>query len=124
MTDQLAFQKIQRKGRAIKLYESAPAALTCIVNSVSNDFFSGTGFPFNEDSRVCGRNLLDLFENRFEGSAIADDPLERALGLIRPRIHYCCIISHRNLSLKAPHATAMAEVAHISSAARTLLSNK
>jgi hypothetical protein len=31
---------------------------------------------------VCGRDLLHLVENRFERSAISDDPLERALGLI------------------------------------------
>jgi hypothetical protein len=82
VTEQFAFQKIQRNGRAIKLYESAPAALTGIVNGVSNEFFSRAGFAFDEDSRVCGRNLLHLVENRFEGSAIADDPLERTLGLI------------------------------------------
>jgi len=56
------------------------------VNGVSNEFFSGTGFSFNEDSRPCGRNLLHLFENRFEGGATADDPLERAFGLICSRV--------------------------------------
>jgi hypothetical protein len=39
-----------------------------------------------------------LLENRFESRAIADDPLERTLGLIRPRVHDCYIISHRNLN--------------------------
>src|SRR5882724_4963992 len=97
MTEQFAFQKIQRNGRAIKLYKSAPATLTCVVNGVSNEFFSRAGFPLDEDSRVGGRNLLHLLENRFEGSAIADDPLERTLGLIRPSVHDCCIIFHRNL---------------------------
>jgi hypothetical protein len=48
--------------------------------------FSGTSFPLDEDSRVCGRNLLHLFENRFEGGTIANDPLERTLGLVRPRL--------------------------------------
>jgi hypothetical protein len=38
-----------------------------------------------------------LLENRFEGSAIADDPLKRSLALIQPRVHDCCMISHRNL---------------------------
>jgi hypothetical protein len=118
MTEQFAFQKIERNGRAIQLDKSAPAALTCIVNGVSNELFSRAGFPFNEDSRVRGRNLLHLVENRFEGSAIADDPLERTLGLIRSRVRDCYKISHRN-----PHATAIPEIAHISSAARALLSN-
>src|SRR5258708_2127728 len=124
MTEQFAFQKIQRNGRAIEFYKRAPAALTCIVNGVSNEFFSRAGFPLDEDGRVCGRNLLHLLENGFEGSAIADDSLERALRLIRHSVHDCRIISHRNLTVKAPHATAIAEVAHISSAARTLFSNK
>src|SRR3954471_17582866 len=97
MTEQFAFQKIERNGRAIKFYKSAAAALTCIVNGVSNEFFPRTGFPLDEDGRVCGRNLLHLLENRFEGSAIADDPLERTLGLIRPRVRDCCNMFHRNL---------------------------
>jgi hypothetical protein len=82
MTEQFAFQKIQRNGGAVEFYESAPAALTGVVNGVSNEFFSRAGFPFDKDGRVGGRNLLYLLENRFEGSAIADDPLERTLGLI------------------------------------------
>jgi hypothetical protein len=52
------------------------------VNGVSNEFFSRAGFAFDEDSRVCGGNQLHLVENRFERSTIADDPLERTLGLI------------------------------------------
>jgi hypothetical protein len=98
MTEQFAFQKIQRDGGAIEFYKSASATLTGVVNGVSNEFLSCTGFPFDEDSRVCGCNLLHLVEHRFEGSAIADDPLERSLGLIRrPNVRDCCIISHGNL---------------------------
>src|SRR3984885_6542019 len=97
MTEQFVFQKIQRNGRAIEFYKSAPATLTGVVKGVSNEFFSCTGFPLDEDSRVCWRNLLHLLENRFEGRAIADDPLERTLDLIEPRVHDCCINSHRNL---------------------------
>src|ERR1700726_634038 len=97
MTEQFAFQKIQRNGRAIEFYESAPVALTCIVNGVSNEFFSRAGFPLDEDSRVCGRNLLHLFENRLKGSATADDPLESAFGLIPRRVRNCCIICHKVL---------------------------
>jgi len=36
MTEQFAFQKIQRNGRTIKLYQSTPAALTGVVNGVNN----------------------------------------------------------------------------------------
>jgi hypothetical protein len=86
MTEQFAFQKIQRNGSAIKLYKSAAATLTCVMNGVSNEFLSRTGFPLDEDSRVCRGNLLHLLENRFEGSTLADDPLERAFGLICSRV--------------------------------------
>jgi hypothetical protein len=82
MAEQFAFQKIQRNGRAIQLDESAPDPLTGVVNGVSNEFFSRAGFPFDQDSRVGGRNLFHLVENRFEGGAITDDPLERTLGLV------------------------------------------
>jgi hypothetical protein len=37
------------------------------VNGVSNEFFSRAGFPFDEDSRVCGRNLLHLLEQQIRG---------------------------------------------------------
>src|ERR1700722_12263683 len=98
MTEQFAFQKIQRNGRAIEFYKSAPATLTGVVNGVSDEFFSRASFPLNEDSRVRGRNLLHLLENTFERSTIADDPLERTLGLIRPKVHYGCVIPPPEIS--------------------------
>src|SRR5713101_3593963 len=97
MTEQFAFQKIQRNGRAIEFYESAPAALTGIVNGMCDELFSCTGFSLDEDSRVCGRNLLHLVENRFESSAIADDPLESAFGPVPRRVRNCYIICHKIL---------------------------
>src|SRR6202046_3224521 len=104
MTEQFAFQKIQRNRRAIELYECASIALTCIVSGVGNELFSGTGFPFDEDSRVCGSNLLHLSEDRFESSATTDDPLERSLDLIRRySVRHCCMISHSNLYDTSAH---------------------
>ena len=97
MTEQLTFQKIQGNGSAVQLDKGAPAALTGIVNGMCDELFSCAGLPLDEDSRVCGRNLLHLLKNRFQGSTIADDPLERTLGVIGPRVHDCCIIFHRNL---------------------------
>src|SRR5579864_7734916 len=67
MTEQFAFQKIQRNGRAIQLAKGAPATLTGLVNGMRDEFFSCAGFPLDEDSRICGSNLLHLIENRFEG---------------------------------------------------------
>src|SRR5262249_49387939 len=90
MPEQLAFQKIQWYRRTIQLDKGAPATLACVVNGMCDELFSGTRFPLDEDSRVCRRNLFHLLKNRFEGSAIADDPLESALGLscFRVRDYY------------------------------------
>src|ERR1700726_280291 len=79
---------------AIQLYECASIALTCSVNGMCDELFSGTGFPLDEDSRVCGSNLLHLVEDRFEGSAISYDPLECAFGLIRSRARDWCVVFH------------------------------
>jgi hypothetical protein len=80
-----------------RFYKSAPATLAGVVNGMRDEFFSRAGFPLDEDSRVCGRNLLHLVENRFEGSAIADDPLESTFGLVPHRVRNCCIICHKIL---------------------------
>src|ERR1700722_5613537 len=82
VSEQLAFQKIERNSGAIQLNKSAPIALTRSMNSMGDELFSCAGFSFNEDSGISGSNLLHLSENRFQSSAIPDDPLERTLGLI------------------------------------------
>src|SRR5208282_1480174 len=97
MTKQFAFQKIQRNRSAIQLYKCTSIALAYSVNGMCDELFSGTGFPLDEDSRVCGSNLFHLVEDRFEGSASADDPLERAFDAIRSWARDCCIVCHRNL---------------------------
>src|SRR5258705_13623186 len=94
MTEQFAFQKIQRNGRAIKLYKWATEALTGVVNGMCDELLACTGFPLDEDSRVGWRNLLHLFENRFEGSALTDDPLESSIRLASLRIRDGCILWH------------------------------
>src|SRR5258706_1603886 len=71
MTEQFAFQKIQSNRRAIQLYKWASEALTGVVNGMCDEFLACTGFILDEDSRVCGRNLLHLVEIRFESSALA-----------------------------------------------------
>ena len=48
VTEQFAFQKIQRNGRAIEFYESVPDALTGVVNGMRDEFFSRAGFPLDE----------------------------------------------------------------------------
>ena len=88
MTEQLALQKIQRNGRAIKLYKWASEALACVVNGMCDELLACTGFPLDEDSRVGVGHLLHLVENRFQSGAIADDPIESTFGLVvlRPKV--------------------------------------
>src|SRR5258705_3937703 len=97
MTEQLAFQKIQRNGRAIKLYKWATEALTGVVNGMCDELLACTGFPLDEDSRVGWRNLLHLVENRFQSGAIADDPIESTFGLVPRRVRNGCIICQKIL---------------------------
>ena len=97
MAEQFAFEKIQWNRRAIEFYKGPPAAVTCIVNGMCDEFLSRAGFPLDEDSRVCGRNLFHLVENRFQSGALADDPLERTLRLIWHRVHDGRPISQRNV---------------------------
>src|ERR1700739_1391981 len=83
MTEQFAFQKIQRNGCAIEFYESAPDAPTGIVNGMRDEFFSRAGFPLDEDSRISGSHLFYLFENRFQGSARTYNPRRNSVaGLV------------------------------------------
>src|SRR4029077_15770555 len=51
MTEQFAFQKIERNGRAVEFYESRSATPTGIVNSMCDELFSCTGFPLDQDGR-------------------------------------------------------------------------
>jgi len=60
-----------------------------------DELFSCAGFPLDENSRVRGGNLLHLVENRFEGSTIADNPIESTFGLVPRRVRNCCIICHK-----------------------------
>src|SRR5258708_2719093 len=120
VTEQFAFQKIQRNGRAIEFYESAPDALTCIVNGMRDEFFSRAGFPLDEDSRISASHLLYLFENRFQGGALADDPLESSIRSVSLRVRDGCTLWH----WKSPIIRSDREPRHISSAVRTVLSNK
>src|SRR6266436_3041802 len=96
MTEQFAFLQIHWNRRAVQLNKWASAALTGIVNGMSDELLACTGFPFDEDSRVCGRNLLHLVEDTFQSGAIADDPIESAFRLVR-RVRNCRIICHKIL---------------------------
>src|SRR6267154_4089713 len=103
MTEQFAFLQIRWNRRAVQLDKWASAALTGVVNSMSNEFFSCAGFPLDEDSGVCGRNLLHLVEDTLQSGAIANDPIESTFGPIPRRIDNSCTICHKILLPGTPY---------------------
>jgi hypothetical protein len=80
VAEQLAFQKVQRNGRAIEFDKGTTATPAGIMNSMCNEFFSCTRFPLDQDSRVGGGNLLHLVEHRFQSGAMADDSIKSTCG--------------------------------------------
>jgi hypothetical protein len=51
-----------------------------------DEFLSCAGFSLDEDSRISGSHLFYLFENRFQGGAIADNPLEYSIWVVPSRV--------------------------------------
>src|SRR5438445_12820627 len=97
MTEQFAFLQIRWNRRAVQLDKWASAALTGVMNGMCDEFLACTGFPLDEDSRVGLSNLLHLVENRFEGRAIADDPINSTFGLTPRKIRHSYIIHYKIL---------------------------
>src|SRR5258708_88382 len=79
MAKKLAFQQIQRNGRAIELQERASAPRADVVNRASDQFLAGTGFSLDKNGGVHRRDPLDLFEHRLQSRAIAYELLESTL---------------------------------------------
>jgi len=105
VAEQLAFEQIQRNGRAIHFDEGASASRADVVNGARDQFLAGTRFPLDQYSRICGRHAFDLFEHRFECRAVANDLLESSLtkGLII--VPESIESSHRGPPLPYVHAS-------------------
>src|SRR5882672_4425770 len=78
MSKELAFQEIERNGSAIQLYERASAPRTDVVNRAGDQLLAGAGFSLDKNGGICRRDLLDLFEHRFQGRTVAYQLLESA----------------------------------------------
>src|SRR3984885_1460665 len=96
MTEQFAFQKIQRDSRAIQFYKGPPIAPTCIVNSICDEFLSSTGFPLDEDGRISSCNHFDLLQHLPERGTLSHNSLET-----RYRIHLVLCAHHLSQAVAA-----------------------
>jgi len=61
---------------------------------VCDELLACTGFPLDEDTRVCGSDLLHLVENRSQSGAIADDTLESSIRLVCLRVRDGYVLWH------------------------------
>jgi hypothetical protein len=52
MTEELTFKESQRDGRAIELHEGLISAPAVSVDRVSDEFFAGAGFTFDQNRGV------------------------------------------------------------------------
>jgi hypothetical protein len=76
---ELTFQKVQRNGSAIELYEPASAPGADVVNRARDQLLAGTGLSLDKNGGVHRRDTLDLFEHCFQSRTIAYQLLESAL---------------------------------------------
>src|SRR5579863_3273197 len=79
MAKKLAFQKIQRDGRAIHSHKRPSGPRAEVVNRVGDQLFAGACFSLDQDGRVRRRYAFDLFEHCFQSRTPAYNPLEAPL---------------------------------------------
>src|SRR5439155_22995746 len=79
VSEQLAFEQIERDGRAIQLDERATAPRAQSVNRTRDQLLAGARLAVDEHGRIGRCDALDLFEYQFERLAVADDLLESPL---------------------------------------------
>lgn len=78
MTKQLAFEQIERNGRAVQLDQRVAASRAGIVDRVSDEFLTGPGFSLDEHRRIDSCHALDLRQNGSQSRAVADNLREAA----------------------------------------------
>src|SRR5713226_6014278 len=74
----LAFQQIERNGRAIQFNEWASAPRAQIVNRACDQLLAGACFSQDKNGGIGRRDAFDLFEYRFQSRTVAYDLLESA----------------------------------------------
>jgi hypothetical protein len=78
MAEELTFEQIKGNGGTVELDQRLSAAMTGIVDCVSDEFFPCSGFSLNEYCGIPSCNALRLFQNNSQSWTIANDLLESA----------------------------------------------
>jgi len=73
MSEELAFQQIERDCRAAQRYERASPAPAYIVNGAGNHLFARACLSENQNRGIGWRHALYPREDEFKGSAVAND---------------------------------------------------
>jgi hypothetical protein len=76
MAKELTFEQVKGNGGAVQLDQRLAAAGTGIVDCVSDEFFTSSGFSVNEYRGIRRCNPLHLLQNDFQSRATANDLLE------------------------------------------------
>ncbi len=81
MPEELALEQFSRYRRAIHLHHRTSSAPAPFVNGSSDQLFSRSGFPENQDRALRGRDQLDLLQHPSKGRALPDDAAKGVSGL-------------------------------------------
>src|SRR5580700_1933977 len=95
MAKKLAFQQIERNGRAIQFYVRASAARADVVNRARDQLLAGAGFSLEKNGGIRWRDTFDQFEYRFQSDAVSYHLFESALTVVLGDGSEFCDSSHR-----------------------------
>src|ERR1700745_93469 len=73
MSEEFAFQQVKRNGRAVQLYEWAPASWTDIVNRAGDQLLTRTTLSEYQHGGISGCHSFPLREDRLQLRAVAYD---------------------------------------------------
>jgi hypothetical protein len=76
MAEELGFEQVLLKGRAVDFHEVARRPQRVVVDRPGDELLAGAGFAADEARRVALRDLLDHVEDALQRLARADDPIE------------------------------------------------
>jgi hypothetical protein len=79
MAKQFAFQQVQRYCGAIHPDERPTITWTSGVNGMRNQLFACACLSLDQNCDIGGRNIFDLFEQRFQRRTVSYNPFEPAV---------------------------------------------
>ena len=78
MAEQFTLEQVKGNSGTVQLDQSVAAPWAGIMDRVSDEFFTGPGFPLDEYCGIGRRDTLRLLQNGSQSCAIAYDLLESA----------------------------------------------